>query len=85
MKYYRELTCGKEFKELFEQFSLGKTYLELDEFKKFMIEVQKAKDFSMIYSLMLFMEFCEDISKDLKEALEKVINYYNLLNVHDDE
>ena len=73
--YYKELTGGKEFKGIFDQYSRDKVYLSLDEFYQFMIDIQKAPDFTMIDALELFTEFCVDMDKDVRSYLkEKLVN-----------
>lgn len=80
IRYYKTLTGGQEFKEIFEMYSQSKDYLTLQEFKKFMLEVQKARDFLITDSLSLFVEYCEGIPKDLKAMLRKKLDDQNFMN-----
>ncbi len=71
INYYRELTSGKEFLGIFETYSHNKKTLNLEEFKRFMLEVQKAKEFTLYDALILFCEFSIDMPKEVKELLKK--------------
>lgn len=74
VKYYRELTSGKEFQPFFEIYSSDKKTLSIEEFKKFMLEVQKPSHFNDIDAIQLFIEFCENMPKEVKEIFKKKLD-----------
>jgi len=85
VKYYRELTSGKEFALIFESYSESKDFLTLKEFKRFMQEVQKARDFGMLDAVCLFNEFCEGIPKNIKQIINKKMDDKDLLSRAEEE
>jgi hypothetical protein len=70
-KYYKELTSGLEFQPIFEQYSRSKTFLTIEEFKKFINETQKTQNFELFDAIHLFCEFCENMPKEVKEKIRQ--------------
>ena len=85
VKYYRALTSGKEFQPIFEQYSSSKSYLTIHEFKRFMLEVQKTRDFHLFDAIHLFNEFCEKIPKEVKQFISKIMQERDTLSKEDSE
>lgn len=79
--YYRELTGGQEFQEIFLKYSHNKEHINVTGLMEFMKHEQKEENFRFGDAVKIIIDHNTTIKQELKHEANERLQYYNYLTL----